>query len=75
MLRSPLADIALGVWLALVAFGMAVACTSSGQLTPLAECKLDALRVLPPEVDQVTIGDARDIYRRVRACHADAGVP
>jgi hypothetical protein len=29
MLRSPLADIALGVWLALVVFGIAVACAGA----------------------------------------------
>lgn len=48
-------------------------CTGSGQLTPLMQCKLDALRVLPKDLGYVTVNDAIDIYKRVRACKAEAG--
>jgi hypothetical protein len=44
----------------------------------LATCNLDALRVLPKDLNQVTVGDARDLVKRLMACRGqggDAGAP
>jgi hypothetical protein len=41
----------------------------------VVRCQLDALEVLPPELGQVTVCDAADIWQRVHACRApDAGL-
>lgn len=72
-----LRDIAIGVLIGLVALGLPLACSAPGQLTPLARCQLEALRVLPEDPQQVTVMDAVDIVERIRSCHdvhpGDAG--
>lgn len=32
------------------------------------QCRLDALKVLPQDIGNITVYDAIDIYERVRAC-------
>ena len=64
----PVVQIGIGVFIGLVAFGAAWACTGSRQLSPDAACRLRALEVLPEDLGQVTVYDAIDIYERVRAC-------
>lgn len=41
----------------------------------LARCQLGALRVLPTDPDQLTVGDLRDVQGRLRACEAAPGAP
>lgn len=81
MLRSPLVEIGWGFVIGFVAFvglRLGVACTSSGQLTPLLACKLGALKILPDDPGNATVYDAVDIIERIRACHRltpDGGAP
>ena len=45
-------------------------------LVDKALCALEAVRVLPADPDQVTLGQAKDLARELRACErssADAG--
>ncbi len=75
-----LREIALGVVIGIFAIGLPLACSAPGQLTPLARCQLEALRVLPEDPQQATVYDAVDIIERVRSCHDvhdhhDAGRP
>ncbi|HEY3494165.1 MAG TPA: hypothetical protein VGK73_05745 [Polyangiaceae bacterium] len=73
-----LRDFALGAIIGMVALGLPMACTSSGQLTPLARCKVDAVvRVVPEDPQQLTFADLVDVVGRLRQCHerADAGSP
>ncbi len=74
---SALGQIALGCVIGIVALWVPLACGAGIQLSPLAACKLDALRVLPRERNHLTVYDAVDIYDRVRACEsaADGGAP
>lgn len=70
-----LREIAAGTLLGLGLFCVSQAACSEG-LPPIVRCQLDALRVLPADENMITVGDARDVYRRVRACHrleADGG--
>jgi hypothetical protein len=69
-----LREIAAGLVIGLVVFGVLVGCLGGG-LSPLVRCKLDALRVLPEDPMQATAYDAVDLIERLRACHreADAG--
>lgn len=48
---------------------------SCGTTPVLIECQLAALRVLPDDPEQVTVYDAIDVVRRVKACKraGDAG--
>jgi hypothetical protein len=75
---GPLAQIIIGAGVSLAFFGTlgVPGCNDSAlpaaAYPELVACKLDALKVLPPDEDMVTVGDARDIYRRLRACHAQA---
>lgn len=51
-----------------------VACSGAPQLTSDVACRLNALRVLPEDPEQVTAYDAIEVVRRVKACGAgDAG--
>jgi hypothetical protein len=59
---------ALGVGIVMLALGLPLAC-GGVDLSPLARCKLEALRSLPEDPGQVTLHDAVDIVQRVRACH------
>ncbi len=57
---------------------LGVNATGCGQasVTPqMVQCKLAALRVLPDDPKQATVGDAVDLIGRIKACHqpADAG--
>jgi len=50
------------------------ACSAAPQLAGDIACRLDALRVLPEDPEQVTVYDAIDVVNRVRACRGgDAG--
>ncbi len=50
------------------------ACSAAPQLTQDVACRLNALRVLPEDPEQVTVYDAIDVVQRVRACKGgDAG--
>ena len=53
---------------ALAAALLVTKCTASGQLTPVMQCKLDALKVLPSDPLNATVYDAVDVIQRVRAC-------
>lgn len=78
---SPLAQIAIGVALGLVVFGLPMSCGAGAQRLPaLIECKVRAVdAVLPAEPGMLTVYDAIDIWERVRQCHrthpGDAGAP
>jgi hypothetical protein len=62
-----LREIAAGTVLRVVVFCLTqVACA---ELPAVVRCKLDALKVLPEDENQITVGDALDVYHRVRACH------
>ncbi len=40
----------------------------------LLQCRVDAVSVLPLEADAITLGDLKEVVRRVHACQAgDAG--
>lgn len=41
----------------------------------VVECRVDAVKILPVDPDQVTVGDLRDVVSRLHACEArgDAG--
>ncbi len=71
MLRETLLGFALGF----CALRGLVACSAAPQLTQDISCRLDALRVLPDDPEQVTVYDAVDVVRRMKACKAvgDAG--
>lgn len=66
-----LREIAAGLVIGLVVFGVLVGCLGGG-LSPLVRCKLDALRVLPEDPGMATLNDAIDIIERLRACHREA---
>jgi hypothetical protein len=69
-----LREIAAGTVLGLLLFCLSQAACAG--LPPVVRCKLDALKVLPEDENMITVGDALDVYRRVRACHhleADGG--
>jgi hypothetical protein len=76
MRLGPLSQITLGFVIGFAALG-AASCASLTSVTPLVECKLSTLRVLPDDPNQITVADLRDIAGRLRACHAaekaDAG--
>jgi hypothetical protein len=70
-----LREIAAGLVIGLVVFGLLVACMGGG-LSPVVRCKLEALEVLPEDPMQATAYDAVDVIERLQACHreqADGG--
>lgn len=69
-----LREIAAGLVIGLVVFGVLVGCLGGG-LSPVVRCKLDALKVLPEDPGMVTLNDAVDVIERLKVCHrqADAG--
>lgn len=72
---SSLQQIAVGVFVGMVAIGLPAACTSSGSLTPLVRCQLDSLKVLPRDPLMVTPYDAIDLVNRLRECERADGGP
>lgn len=73
MLRQILGGCGLGVLAFFLASGFVAAC---GTTPVLIECQLAALRVLPEDPEMVTVYDAIDVVRRVKACrHAPDGGP
>lgn len=59
-------------------------CTSTGQLTPKAACKLDAVAsLLPADPDDVSVRTVMELARRVKECdrspinreYPDGGAP
>lgn len=73
----PLAQVALGAVIALIAFGIPLAC-AGGALSPRLRCHLDALKVLPEDPLMATVYDAVDVIERVQACDraaTDGGSP
>lgn len=64
----------------LLAYGLALALSAAACGSPqLAACQLGAVRVLPLDPDQLTLGDLRDVRERLRECAApaapDGGTP
>ncbi len=56
-----------------LAYGLALALSAAACGSPqLARCQLGALRVLPTDREQVTLGDLRDVVGRLRACESPA---
>lgn len=41
----------------------------------LLQCRADAAADLPLEPDQITLGDVRQVVRKVKACQAAARLP
>jgi hypothetical protein len=71
-----LREIAAGLLLGLLLFCLSQVFVACAGLPLVVQCKLDALKVLPEDENMITVGDALDVYRRVRACHhleADGG--
>lgn len=74
----PSVKVGVGVVSSAVVALIVWACGTGAQLSPMARCQLDALKVLPPDPGMLTIYDAVDIWERVHACkvqHPDAGAP
>ena len=65
-----LREIAAGLVIGLVVFGLLTACMGGG-LSPLVRCKLQALDVLPDDPMQATVYDAVDVIERLKACHRE----
>lgn len=63
----PLAQIAVGVAIALVVFGVPLACTS-GTFNARWSCYARALEVLPEDPMMATVYDAVDVIRRKQEC-------
>ena len=56
-----------------LAYGLALALGAAACGSPqVVQCQLGALRVLPDDLDQLTVGDLRDVKGRLRACAASA---
>jgi hypothetical protein len=62
-----------------LALGLALALGAACGAPQLAACRLDVVRVLPTNLDELTLGDLRDVRARLRACEApaapDGGTP
>jgi hypothetical protein len=78
----PVVQITIGLVVGLVGFGVPYACSGASlQLTPLTQCRLASLDVLPEDVNMATVYDAVDIIERLRKCEltqgllADGGLP
>lgn len=69
----PWLEILLGTAIAGVLFaGLTVACGSPS----LLQCRAHAVESLPLDPDTITLGDVREVARKVRACQAgDGGLP
>jgi hypothetical protein len=68
----PLAQVAIGVVIALIVFGIPLACSGS-TLNARLRCHLDALEILPSDPLMATVYDAVDVIERVKACDAALG--
>lgn len=70
---SPLVEIAGGF---AVGFSVLVGVAACGTASVL-ECQAQALRILPPDPDEIDVGVARELARRIGACErqGDAGLP
>lgn len=71
----PVVSAAVACVVGLVAFLVPWSC-AGGQLTPVMQCRLAALEVLPEDPAMATVYDAVDVIERMLACkleHADAG--
>lgn len=70
----PVVDIAkgaaLGVSLFFLVMGFGAAC-GAGLAT--SQCLVDAVAVLPPNPDEITVGVARELGRRIQACEQQSG--
>lgn len=63
----PVVSITLALAVGLVGFLVPWSC-AGGQLTPLNQCRLSALEVLPSDPNMATAHDAVDIIERLIAC-------
>lgn len=73
----PVVSAAVACVVGLIAFLIPWSC-AGGQLTPLMQCRLAALEVLPEDPAMATVYDAVDVVERMLACKrehavADAG--
>jgi hypothetical protein len=64
MLKPILGGCGLGVVLFFLAAGIAAACGSG----TLLECRVQAVTALPLDPDTITLGDVKEVARRVKAC-------
>lgn len=64
MLRVIACRVGLGALLFFGAAGASVGCGTASVL----ECQAKALRILPPNPDEITVGVARELGRRIHAC-------
>lgn len=76
MFKHPIQDLSLGLTVGVVALGtLAMPGCGAVALPPqaetarkVAECKLEAVKVLPPDLKQVTAADIEDVVERLKAC-------
>ena len=55
----------------LLAFVLLSGCSQGA----LLQCRVDAVSLLPLEPDAISVGDLREVVRRVKACQAQDGGP
>lgn len=74
---SPLRQIGIGAALSLLAFGALLLSLNGCGSATTAQCKLNALKILPDDPKMVTPYDAEDLINRLKACEAgpDGGAP
>jgi hypothetical protein len=66
MLKPILGGCGLGVVLFFLSAGVVAACGSPS----LLQCRAEAVTALPLEPDTITLGDVKEVARRVKACQA-----
>lgn len=69
MLQVIASRVGLGALLFFGAAGFAAACGTASVL----ECRAQALAILPPNPDEITVGVARELGRRIQACEQQSG--
>lgn len=78
---KPLIQIAIGLVIGLVGFGVPLAFSACGggaqRLPAIIACQLAALKVLPEDRGMITVNDGIDLWERIEACkrveHKDGG--
>jgi len=66
MLQPILGGCGLGVVLFFLGAGVIGACNAPS----LLQCRVDAITALPLDPDTITLGDVKEVARRVKACQA-----
>jgi hypothetical protein len=73
----PVVSIVVVGVLAVAAVAFPWACGSGAQLTPLNQCRLESVSILPKDPNMATVYDAVDVIERLLACERmvpDGGV-